>query len=440
MLIIYCNQKSSRLEYILNIIFEDILGMEYIITDDKNVFLNSKDFKINYSNKSLADEAVIYNSGLLENNGLNQKYIESIVPDSWEDTIMFFNKPGDYLIPFDIFSASFYLISRYEEYLCRSNDNHGRFPAENSLAYKFDFLDKPVIDIWAYKLLERLMNKYPGLSSDDNKKRSFNYIPTLDIDNAWAFKNKNIFRTLGSLIKTNNSVFAKSFRIRVLRGLDKDPYDNFEYIRKLHINNNSRLKYFFLLGNYGKFDKNVSHNNRKYRSLIQEISTYADIGIHPSYNSNNKKVFLKKEINRFENITGQKPIISRQHFLKFTLPETYVKLEANGIIEDYSMGYSSHIGFRAGTCTPFLFYNLEEEKISKLKIFPFQVMDVSLREFLVFNPEEAINNISALIDSVKKVNGTFISLWHNESLSESENWKGWRRVYEHLVKTASPYM
>jgi len=45
--------------------------------------------------------------------------------------------------------------------------------------------------------------------------------------------------------------------------------------------------------------------------------------------------------------------------------------------------------------------------------------------------------IKFIIDKVKKVNGTFISLWHNESLSEKWRWKGWRIVYDRLLEYAS---
>ena len=47
--------------------------------------------------------------------------------------------------------------------------------------------------------------------------------------------------------------------------------------------------------------------------------------------------------------------------------------------------------------------------------------------------EEAKAIIQSLIHEVKSVNGTFISLWHNESLSDQDRWKGWREVYTYLL-------
>jgi hypothetical protein len=105
-----------------------------------------------------------------------------------------------------------------------------------------------------------------------------------------------------------------------------------------------------------------------------------------------------------------------------------------GIKEDYSMGYASCSGFRAGTCTSFLFYDLVSDCETNLVIHPFLVMDVTLKQYLGLNPGEALDRIYRLVEIVKAVNGTFTSLWHNESLSEHGVWKGWRSVFEGMVK------
>ena len=42
--------------------------------------------------------------------------------------------------------------------------------------------------------------------------------------------------------------------------------------------------------------------------------------------------------------------------------------------------------------------------------------------------------IEELMLEVKKVNGTFISVWHKESLKDSGQWLGWRNVFEQILK------
>jgi hypothetical protein len=122
--------------------------------------------------------------------------------------------------------------------------------------------------------------------------------------------------------------------------------------------------------------------------------------------------------------------MSRFHYLRFSLPESYQILIEAGIKEDYSMGYVDRIGFRAGTCTPFYFYDLNNEKTSELKIIPFAYMDGVLNDKLKYSPKLAKKIINELKENVKQVNGQFNSLWHNESLSNQDRWKGWRAVFE----------
>ena len=436
MLIVYTKSQSPRLVFILDLIIKDILGIDYELTSNKEEYLKSKSPKLTYSKKAFKNEAFIFDSGLLSETGVKKQNDENIIPEEWGNTIIFFKNNQEGILPFDIFSASFYLVSRYEEYLNPDTDVHGRFSAENSMAYKYKFLQQPVVDIWAFSLLKKLQEIY-SVGKIKRVKRKYQFIPTIDVDNAWAIKNKNFFRTGGALLKALFSGSGPGYRIKVLLSNEKDPYDNYNYIRKLHNKVKIKAKYFFLLGNYNKYDKNISFRNNKYQSLIKDISQYAEIGIHPSYYSNFKKDRQKIEINRFKKIIGKMPKRSRQHFLKMDIPETYRILRGNGMSEDYTMGYANHYGFRASTCTPFFFFDLEKNIKTGLKIFSFQILDVCLKELHNDNPKEVLNIISELIEEVKNVNGTFISLWHNESLSDTGIWKGWRSVYEYLVKTAS---
>ena len=70
-------------------------------------------------------------------------------------------------------------------------------------------------------------------------------------------------------------------------------------------------------------------------------------------------------------------------------------------------------------------------------VYPFQVMDGTLNHYKKFSVLEALETMSLLINEVKKVNGTFISLWHNESLGEMREWEGWRVVYQQLLSLAT---
>jgi hypothetical protein len=336
---------------------------------------------------------------------------------------------------FDVFSASFYLVSRYEEYLPFVKDIHQRFQAENSLAYKHDFLQKPLINIWAKSLMQKIKQKHPDL---EVIFPTYNYISTIDIDNAFYYLEKGFVRSLAGFF---TSLFSFDFnsiqqRFAVLLGKQKDPYDTYDAQLKLQKEYNLKVIYFILLADYGLNDKNISFTKRKFQLLIKRLADYASIGIHPSYGSNTNFAKLPKEIKRLEGITKREVTKSRQHFLKLTLPETYNQLVDFGIRDDYTMGFASAIGFRASICSAYTFYNLDTETILPIKIHPFAVMDATLLYYLKLSPEQSLTQISALIEEVKNVNGTFISLWHNDTFSNYKQWEGWEIVYKEMIKLA----
>ena len=171
----------------------------------------------------------------------------------------------------------------------------------------------------------------------------------------------------------------------------KDPYDTYSYI--LHFSKNKKLEvlFFFLLGDYAQYDKNIRFDHPKMISLIKQLGNTSTIGIHPSYASNKNSKMIGIEKQRLEHILGKSVHHNRFHFLKFSLPKSYQQLLAYGITDDYSMGYADQIGFRAGTCTPYNFYDLENEVQTDLKVHPFAYMDGVLNDHLNLNKETALD-------------------------------------------------
>tara|TARA_B110000116_G_scaffold78970_1_gene68507 strand:- start:5428 stop:6732 length:1305 start_codon:yes stop_codon:yes gene_type:complete len=432
MLLIYTPKITSRHKYIFKLFFNEIHQIKFQITEREDEFKVFDGAKLNYSNTSFENEIFIESIGLLNEKGINQQDI-NVSPQN--NIPAFFQSQSDSSMGFDVFSASFYLVSRYEEYLPFVKDIHQRFQAENSLAYKHDFLQKPLINIWAKSLMQKIKQKHPDL---EVIFPTYNYISTIDIDNAFYYLEKGFVRSLAGFFA---SFFSFEFngiqqRFAVLLGKQKDPYDTYDAQLKLQKEYNLKVIYFILLADYGLNDKNISFTKRKFQLLIKRLADYASIGIHPSYGSNTNFAKLPKEIKRLEGITKREVTKSRQHFLKLTLPETYNQLVDFGIRDDYTMGFASAIGFRASICSAYTFYNLDTETILPIKIHPFAVMDATLLYYLKLSPEQSLTQISALIEEVKNVNGTFISLWHNDTFSNYKQWEGWESVYKEMIKLA----
>ena len=432
MILVYTHKITPRVRYIFKHILTRTLLIPVSFTTKVEEFVAHNGPKLTYTKTPLGKEFFIKSNPLLFEQGVNDLEVNI---QKWEEVPCFFVTGSKSAIPFDIFAASFYLISRYEEYLPHVKDKHGRYTASESLAFKKGFLEKPVVDIWAYKLLARLKEKFPDY---EYKNRSYEYISTIDIDNAFAYKYKNFIRTFGGF--TNDLLKLRLLdvwqRLTVLLNITKDPFDNFQRILDIKKNKDIKTIFFCSIGDYTTFDTNVSASKNKYRLLIKDLVDYASVGLHPSYFTMQNAILLKKEKERLESITNTPIIRSRQHYLRFNLPESYQQLIDLEIEEDHSMGYASNVGFRAGTCTPFYFYDLDFEIQTPLKVFPFAVMDTTLNDYLKITPKQSLGKIRDLRNEVKAVNGTFITLFHNESLSNHTRWKGWKRLYESMIKIA----
>ncbi|MCF8331446.1 MAG: polysaccharide deacetylase family protein [Bacteroidales bacterium] len=432
MIIIYAEEVTIRMKYIFSLIFKEFLGHGVEFTTNVEEYYMSEYPAVNYSKKPIRQNEIwIYPHGLLSQLGIKDINLEYAEFQGIKCPFQTFSKESDF--PFDPFAAAFFLITRYEEYLPYKKDEYGRFPAHESIAFKKGFLQFPVIDQWVMEIKKRLEEKNPSIHFKENK---FTFIPTVDVDVAYAYKLRGLIRTVGgfilSLIQFDlNSVFQ---RFRVLLGLEKDPYDTFNYLLTLHKKYQVKPLYFILFADYDLNDKNISVLNKRFQHLIKSLGDYAEIGIHPSFNSFEMPGKMRKEIDRLSKTINKEITKSRQHFLRMNLPSTYNYLEDSGIKEDYTMGYARHIGFRASTARPFYFYDLEREMPTYLKIYPFAVMDGTLKDYMKLTPQQSEDTIKALISRVKAVNGVFISLWHNHSLSGQEQWQGWRRVYEFLLR------
>jgi hypothetical protein len=109
-------------------------------------------------------------------------------------------------------------------------------------------------------------------------------------------------------------------------------------------------------------------------------------------------------------------------------------LKATGIEHDYSLSYAQTTGFRAGTSRPFYWFDLKKNQESNLLVHPFPAMDTTLRKYMRLSPDEAKNELDKLVSRIQAVGGDFISLWHNETLTNVGEWRGWRDVFEHCLK------
>jgi hypothetical protein len=414
------------LVYTLDVLIKNILQVDYLLVD-KDTFIKETTYpKINYSDNKIKNSIWISAHNLLFEKNITR---QDIAVTHLGGIPFFFKTSQDADIVFDIFASSFYMLSRYEEYLPFSKDAHGRFTAKESLAYKANFLQKPVVHLWANLLQKAILKQKPNFLFPT---RIFTQLNSIDIDIAYAFKGKSFVRLAGGFIK---SVVRLDFRdlsdrISYMFGA-KDPYDTYQILKEVQDQSNANTIYFFQVGKQGTFDKNLSLN-KVMKQLILKVSKYVDLGIHPSYQSNKQPDIIEREKTNLSNIIAKPITKSRQHFLKMSFPNTYENLISVGITDDYSLGFSDQIGFRAGMAIPFPFFNLINNQQRPLIIHPFQVMDGTLKDYMQLSPKEAIAQANALKKTTKKIHGEFVSIFHNSSVTDQGPLKGWLAVYQSL--------
>ncbi|SDC67630.1 polysaccharide deacetylase family protein [Niabella drilacis] len=427
---VYSKHITPRLRYIARFLSTEMSTTEWELTDAPDVFLQEQGAKINYTADTLDTPCLhIVPQALLSQTGIQP---QSIAVASLNGLPVFFQTGGP--LGFDLFAAAFYLLSRYEEYLPFEEDPHGRFPATASLAYKNGFLKIPLINHWMQLLKKQLTALFPD---ERFRQMVFRFIPTYDIDMAWSYKHKGFLRNAANLLKdaVRGQLPAASKRIKVLLGKERDPFDQFGWLNRLHEQYNLKPYYFFLVGAHtNRYDKNISPRNKAMKALITDHAIRYPVGLHPSWQSNRTFHVLKNEKETLAAITGTAINASRQHFLKLSFPETYHNLLKAGILFDFSMGYADANGFRASVASPFCWYDLQTETATDLLLFPFCFMEATSIFYKKETPDAGLTALQELYNEVKRVDGFFSMIWHNSSFTDEGVYKDWKKMYETFIK------
>ncbi len=431
-LLIFAEAPSSRLAYTTDLLFRQLSGILCRITHNRDEFDAYEGPRLNYSRLPLATGNALWVApcGLLTETGIQVQSCDFFMDG--EIPALFPTPVSGAHFSFDLFAATFFLVSRYEEYLPATRDGHERFSSGNSIAAQNGFLHRPVVNEWAILVVKALQALHPGLRG---QPLPYRFQPTYDVDIAWAYGHRPFWHSLGAIggDAARGRWGRLGNRIAVWRGKTEDPYFTFPYLEALHQRYQINPIFFFLLGNYGRLDPNIDANHPPFRQLIAEISDTHLAGIHPSYAASKDPDRLVAEIERLAQIIRRPILHSRQHFLRLRFPDTYRQLLNAGIREDYTLGYADQPGFRAGIAAPFYWYDLEREESTLLLLHPFQVMDVTLQQYLTLPPEAAVDVCRKLSDAVRATGGVFSTLWHNSSFSPFHGWDGWAAAYEKIL-------
>lgn len=413
MILVFCQKITPRIAYTFKHVFESSLGIPVSFTTVLESFIAHTGPKMSYGKKPLGNEFFIASTSLLFEQGIQPL---AISVKKWKGIIYFFEVGKASKLPFDMFSAVFYLLSRYEEYLPHLKDEHGRFLAAQSLAAKHNQLENPLVDLWIKELYLLLCDTYPSLEIKQYKKNKS--IVLLDVVRPYKYLYNSI---VGNLLQWGKSIFHLNFwevieQLMVLLGLRKDPWDTFDEIKQRFFKVSFHTYYFFLYSKVSYYDRGISRMDTRFQSKVKAVADYFDVSLLGSYFAKTNAKKFREECTTLNQLIHNEIKDIRFAWGVSTVGENYKALIAQEIEKDFSLVYPDQIGYRASTAIPFLFYDLINEMTTNLTVYPVVAIEESLRQF---SPSEAIKKLRAMAQNLPLSSGVHCFALSNKAFEKS---------------------
>ena len=413
MILIYCKKTSPRIDYIFNHILKIILNEKFSITNSKSNFLDYSGDKFSYANTPISNELFFQSNGLLEERGLENHEVKIF---EWDNLKCFFRVGPKSALPFDIFSAIFFLLSRYEEYMPHKSNKSSQFNYLESLAFKENFLEIPLVDLWIEKFKFLLENKLKL----KRKMVSKNHRISIVISSLFPYKyiNKYPFESLVIFFKNliNLNLWEVVDHLLVILKIKVDPWEIDNYVKNILLASKAKVLFFFSFSSESYFKNETPKTNVFFKKYLKEISDNFEIGLLPSKNSIKNVKTLESETLNISNLVhvqinktllqGGLKKISQDY-------KNYISLDSSN---DFSMGYANAFGYRASTHSPFYFYDLSNETTTNLLITPFVAHKKIIEKTSLV---EVTDKIQKFIEISKKHFGNFSIILDNEVFENS---------------------
>lgn len=428
------NNNIEERKYAISECF-NLLGLECSITIGElpyyqikwnNFIINIYDYFFSKfpKTRSYLDKCNIPNSIIY---GKNQFTVENDIPIIFgNDNIIIQGNTIDCHI--DIFASIFFMLSRWEEYVITERDVYGRFLSTSSLAFKCNFLHRPIVNEYSEMLWNMMFFLDENLYRNDKK---FNLVLTHDID---LFR-KGIFKfkyfkeaVISCIIRRDIQQLIGYFE--GVYNYSKDPYNTFDYIMSKSEQIGVKSHFYFMS------DNNCEYIYTKdFAEIIEKIKNRGHIiGFHPGYNTCSSNINWTEEKKKVEKYSNIKLKEGRQHILQVDLPTTFNIWESNGMEIDSTLGFADNVGFRCGTGDIFTLFNVTESRPFNLKEMPLVIMECSLSKYQNKSMNESQDIINYYFSISNKYHSTLTLLFHNTSLCLLKGIGGWGDLYSNLTK------
>jgi hypothetical protein len=323
---------------------------------------------------------------------------------------------------FDLFGSIFFMLTRYEEVVHPRQDIHGCYPAQDTLAFREGFLERPIVNEYLETLWTLLTRLWPGLRRKTHRYQAVVShdvdVPTWFVQRSWPWPLRG---RLGHVFRnpSTRSVLDALFSFSPAA----DPYFTFPFLMQTSEKAGLRSEFYFFGERTGvPLDGNYSLESPFMRSLLSEIHQRGHrIGLHPSYHSLNQPALVQQQFQALLKTTAglgiqQESWGGRQHYLRWGNPVTWQAWQDAGLDYDSSLGFNEHTGFRCGLCYAFPVFNLLTRTPLQLYERPLIAMEVTLLVWWRLGLDQALQRIIGLSKVCHRFGGSFQLLWHNSSL------------------------
>ncbi len=336
----------------------------------------------------------------------------------------------------DIVASGFYFMSCWHEYiLAHHGVRRGRVDFKQSLQYRWDFTDVPVVDVYAQILLYAMSQFCPQFVRDINWSDNKRFVVSLshDID-YWDFWDKkqrveNLKYNLRTLPKRPISALYKIFAHSIHKNLIHNPWRIVKNISNQEAGTEVSSTWFLMARSDNSDPRQNYITNVMAREQIIDTLGQQEIGLHGSPESAFDLNKVLEELEALRNM-GFNPTGYRSHYLNFDYQISFSILEKAGIKYDSTMGYWENLGFRAGISFPFFPFNIDENRPFRVLEIPLIVMDTTLLSDKAMNLSliNASRNLKRLIDRAEKYQSHLSLLWHNTTF-DPVDYPGWGKLY-----------
>lgn len=425
--LVFIERPTIRAHYVIRHVLEGLLGIAVRFATSEEEFRSAHGPRLAYGRRVFTGALHVPESG-----GLALDTLPDRVVHADDGTPRIFHTAGGH----DLFASIFFLLSLADEMACTDRDAHGRVKPEVLFVVKQGLAEGPWADHWALELAERLQMQWPGLL---NVQRRYRHVATVDMDNVLRHAGRPLLRALGAtakdLLKGAVGAVAERWKDRIT---GNDPYlaalDRVAEHRALV----DEAILFLLMRGDGTYDHSVPPHRwpARVKERFARLAAEVRLGLHPSYHTTTDRALWNEEAAWAQALPGPRPKASRQHFLRWAPPASLRTVRELGYTEEHSLGFSDRAGFRASTCTPFPWYDLEREEATGLMLHPFAVMDSALIEQQRLAPDDVVRTMNTFGDRVRAVHGTFISVWHDRYLSGHREFAPWPAVFQRVLQHA----